>query len=235
MPEMAVDKVTVRSATLADVPQMAEVFAAGFIDDDVFGRFMHPKRRAYPDDWLRHWNKDLRNHLLNPAAQCYVRVNDQGQVKGCVMMARIGQGGETRTAAESFGHRMQRQLYVAQDYLESFAWSDKSADHEAMAVFDQNWEDIQHYFSGPRAECWMIELLCIHPDSQKAGYGREIIRTAIDFCKSETPPLPLCVIASEAGDAFYEKQGFREVGRADVGGLQGVKGGSLKFYEEHLR
>lgn len=233
MPNMAVEKV--RLATLADIPQMAEVFAAGFIDDDVFGRYMHPKRREYPNDWLRHWNKDLRNHLLNPAAKCYVRVDDQGKVKGCVMMVRIGQGGEAKAAAETLGHQMQRQFYAAQDYLESFTWSDKSADHEAMAVFDRNWEDIKHYFTGSRAECWMIELLCIHPDAQKSGYGRDVIQTAIDLCKSETPPLPVCVVASDIGDAFYEKQGFREVGRADVGDLSGVKGGSLKFYEEHLK
>ncbi|ETN44497.1 uncharacterized protein HMPREF1541_10167 [Cyphellophora europaea CBS 101466] len=225
----------VRSGTLADIPQMADVFAAGFIDDDVFGRFMHPKRREYPHDWLRHWNKDLRNHLLSPAVQCYVRVSPDGIVKGCVMMARIGQGGDDKVASESLSHRLLRQIYVAQDYLESFVWSDRSADHEAMAIFDKNWDDIKHHFSGPRAECWLIELLCIHPDSQKAGFGREIIQTAIDLCKTENPPIPLCVIASDAGDAFYEKLGFREAGRADVGDLSGVKGGSLKFYEEHLK
>lgn len=229
---MAVD--CVRLATLNDVRQMAEVFASGFMDDEVFGKFMHPKRRKFPDDWLASWTRDFHTHLLDPVSQCYVRTNSDGHVAGCMILRGIGKGGDARAAAETYWHQIQRRLYTVQKNVESMAWPDRSADDEAVAAFDRNWEDIKHHFTGPRAQCWMIELFCIHPDSQKKGYGRDLVQTAIDLCKSETPKLPLCVIASDIGDAFYEKYGFREVGRANVGALAGVVGGSLKFFEDHL-
>lgn len=216
----------IRLATLEDVPQMAKVFGDGFIDDDVFGNFMHPKRREYPEDWLRCWKRDLASHLLSPRARCYVYVNRQGDVAGCMMMARIGKGGKAETTNE---------IPDVQEYLDSLSATDRSADPQAMAAFDRNWEDIRHHFSGDRAECWMIEMLCIHPDWQKMGCGRDLIQAAISLVESESTRLPLCVIASEVADGFYEKYGFHEVGRANVGALAGVHGGSLKFYEDQLR
>ena len=225
----------VRQAALADIPQMAEVFAGGFIDDDVFGRFMHPKRHEYPEDWFRHWNWDLRNHLIDPAALCFVHEDDHGSVKGCCMMKRLGKGGDRRAAAESWARKAERAIGATQTTWDNWTLTDRSADKHNMDIFDRNWEDIKQHFTGPREECWMIELLCIHPDVQKRGYGRNLIQNAIEVCKAEDPPVPLAVIASETGDEFYEKLGFREAGRANVGEMAGVGGGSLKFYENHLQ
>ncbi|RMD39201.1 hypothetical protein DV735_g5930, partial [Chaetothyriales sp. CBS 134920] len=163
---------TIRQATLSDVEQIAQVFAAGFIDDDVFGRFMHPRRREYPLDWLAHWQREIRLHVLDPSVVTY-----------------------------------------------------------AMAAFERNWEDIKHHFVGARAQSWMIEMLCVAPDAQGRGHGRALVEAAIARCRGAEGGdgrVPLCVIASERGDAFYDKLGFREVGRANVGELSGVSGGSLK-------
>jgi GNAT superfamily N-acetyltransferase len=227
---------TVRLATLADASAMAAVFAAGFIDDDVFGRFMHPHRHTYPADWLQYWERDMRRLILQPSSRPHVITNSAGIIKGCVMLQRIGPKGTSALEnAESYARRAQRLLVAGQDYVSSLLAPDKSADVAAMATFDANWEDIAQYFSGKREECWMIELLCIHPDSQGMGYGRKLVNAAVEVCEGEEPKLPLAVIASEIGDAFYEKMGFREVGRANVGGLSGVKGGSLKFLEGHVK
>lgn len=226
---------SVRLATLADVPQMAQVFADGFIDDDVCGRFMHPRRREHPDDWVRFWIQSMTTHVLEPAGLCYVRVDDGGRVMGCMILQRVGEGAKARKAAESYIHQLQRQRYVLQHSIENRVWPDKSADQDAILAFDRNWDDIKHHFTGNHAETWMIEFLCIHSDAQKKGYGRDLVHKAVEVCKAERPALPLCVIASDIGDAFYEKYGFGEVGRANVGALKDVKGGSLKFYEEHLK
>jgi hypothetical protein len=43
--------VSIREATLADVPTMAEVTAAGFLEDEVCGKFIHPHRKQFPEDW----------------------------------------------------------------------------------------------------------------------------------------------------------------------------------------
>jgi GNAT superfamily N-acetyltransferase len=221
----------IREATLADVPQIANVFAAGFIDDDVFGRFMHPKRREYPDDWLHYWHKDIRTHLIDPTVLAYVCTTEQGIIKACCILRPLGQGGEQRAAAASLASKAQA---FAEKTWDDVAWTDKAADPKAMEAFERNWEDIKHHFTGSRAECWMIEMLCVAPDAQRGGYGRQLIQKAIELCKSENPAAPLSVIASEVGDAFYEKMGFHEVGRANVGVLSDLVGGSIKFNEQHL-
>ncbi|RMZ79728.1 hypothetical protein DV738_g3257, partial [Chaetothyriales sp. CBS 135597] len=198
-----------RQATLADVPQMARVFADGFLDDDVYGRFMHPKRREYPQDWLRSWEDGMRAQLANPRAVTYVST-ERGVVKACIVMHWLGAD-----------------------------VPDNGADPEAIAAFERNWDDIKQHFTGARAESWFIERLCVAPDAQKRGHGRALVQEAIARCRregegkeGERPTMvPLAVIASEVGDAFYDKLGFREVGRANVGALSGVKGGSLKFYQ----
>jgi GNAT superfamily N-acetyltransferase len=225
----------VRLAKLADVSQMAEVFAYGFIDDDVFGRWMHPGRHEHPEDWFRWWHVEVRKHVLDPAGKCFVRTNQEGVIMGCMLMKRIGEGARALAQAETYPEMLVRKMYDADEYADSFTGTNRSADPKALEAFEQNWNEIEHHFTGPRAESWMIELLCIHPDAQKSGYGKALIEAAIAVAQSEEPPLPLAVIASEIGDAFYEKIGFREVGRANVGALSEVEGGSLKFYEQHLK
>lgn len=225
----------VRQATMADVPQMAEVFANGFIDDDVFGRWMHPGRREHPEDWIRWWHITMRQHVLDPTGKCFVRTNGENVVVGCMLMKRIGEGAKQLAKAESYAQMLVRKMYDVDENVDNFIKTNKSADPKALETFDNNWNDIEHHFSEARAETWLIELLCVLPDAQKSGNGHALIEAAKDLCRKEQPPLPLAVIASEIGDAFYEKQGFHEVGRANVGDMSHVKGGSLKFFEDHLR
>lgn len=224
----------VREATLADVPQMADVFAAGFVDDDVFGRFMHPKRNEYPQDWLRYWNYDIRKHLLDPAAISFVHVDDAGTINGCCLMKRMGKGGERRARAESWSRTAERKLGGLMMTWDNWTFTDRTADKRNLEIFAKNWPNIKHHWTGPREECWMIELFCVHPNVQRGGYGTSLIQKAIELCKAETPAVPLSVIASEVGSPFYNKQGFEDVGWASVGEMSDVKGGSIKFYEKHL-
>ena len=226
----------IRRATLTDVPQMAEVFAAGFIDDDVFGRFMHPKRREYPEDWLRWWAKEIRSQIIDPAGLCFVGVDKAGAIQACCLTKKIGNPSQRIAAEGILGRRLEQARGIALNAWDSWIFTDRTADPKAMAIFEKNWDDIKHHFSGPRAQAWFIEGFCVHPRVQRGGgFGRDLLLNAIELGKTEEPPVPIAVIASEIGDAFYEKYGFREVGRADVGDMSEVEGGSLKFYEQHLR
>jgi hypothetical protein len=53
----------IRTARQSDLRAMAEVAAAAFVDEELFGRLMHPHRKEYPEDFilffkrkfLRHW------------------------------------------------------------------------------------------------------------------------------------------------------------------------------------
>lgn len=226
-------KNTIRKATLADVPQMADVFATGFIEDDVFGRFMHPKRKEFPEDWLQYWKTEIRSTILDPAGLCFVGVNMEDVVKGCCLMKKLGNVsprlvGEIPKPEQSIG--------TGSIAVDDSTFNNRAADPKALAIFEKNWNDIEHHFSGPRGQAWFVEGLCVHPGVQRSGgFGRDLILNAIELGKREEPPVPIAVISSDVADQFYEKYGFREVGRADVGAMSVVKGGSLKFYEEHLR
>ena len=230
-PKMAV---TVQQATLADVREMANVVSAGFMDDDVFGRFMHPKRKEYPDDWQCSWQREIRRHLAGPATRNYVGVDDSsGRIAGFCLVKRLGAGASKlpRSLFQSF----QGALMSSQNLWIDYTWTDRSADADAVTKFDNNWNDIEHNFSGPRKECWLIDVLCVHPDFQHRGIGRSLAMKAVELGEGEDPMVPVAVIASATGDRFYNKLGFKEVGRADVGDLKDVKGGSIKFYELHLK
>jgi GNAT superfamily N-acetyltransferase len=225
----------VREAAFAELGQMADVVSKGFLDDDVFGRFMHPKRREFPNDWYFFWVKEIRTRLVDPSHLIFVRPDAaSGKVAAFCVMKRIGESEDKRATSESLAEKGRRLIVQGQNQWSNWTWTDRTADPEAIAKFDSNWDDIAHYFTGPRKECWMIDILCVHPEFQKKGFGRDLILNAIEVCRSEEPMVPLAVIASEIGDGFYEKQGFQEAGRANVGDLSGVNGGSLKFYERHL-
>ena len=222
-------KNTIRRATLADVLQMAEVFAAGFVGDDVYDRFMHPRRKEFPDDWLQHWVKEVRRHIIDPAGLCFVGIDKQDAIKACCLMKKLG----------DISLQIPLMSYQTNDtagYVSVQSTSaNRAADPGAHAIYEKNWDDIEHHFSGPRGQAWFIVLLCVHPDVQKgSGYGRDFVQNAIRLAEYEHPPVPLAVISSEIADAFYDRYGFREVGRADVGDMSVVKGGSIKFYEQHL-
>ena len=220
----------VREATLDDVPQIADVFASGFIDDELFGDLIHPRRREYYDDYLSWWKHEIRTHLFEPAVLMYVRADESNVVRACCVLRRLGKGAEARTTDVAF---LERVSIAVANKMDDLTVSRRSLDPDGFEKYEKNWEDIAHHFTGPRAEVWMIELFCVAPESQRGGHGRAIIQNAIQLAKSED--VPLCVIASSVGDAFYGKMGFYEIGRANIGSLSMLEGGSLKVYERHLQ
>ena len=72
---------SIREATLADVPGMAEVTAAGFMEDDVFGNFMRPFRKEFLDDWRHFWQKEIQTVLAKAEYRNYVCFeNESGRI-----------------------------------------------------------------------------------------------------------------------------------------------------------
>jgi GNAT superfamily N-acetyltransferase len=117
--------------------------------------------------------------------------------------------------------------------IPSASGTDRSADLRAIAAFEANWEDATHYFSGPRGECWLIDLFCDDLDFQGKGFGQALLTEAIGLGRRESPPTGL--ISTEVREHFYLKLGFEKVGKANVGATSQVRGGSIMFYERHLQ
>lgn len=63
------NRMTIRNATPSDFHEMAQVAAAAFMDEELFGELMHPHRHSYPSDfvafferliWGRYWDWNCR-------------------------------------------------------------------------------------------------------------------------------------------------------------------------------
>ena len=72
---------------------------------------------------------------------------------------------------------------------------------------------ILQFFDAPhRQDHWSLEVLAVHPDHQGKGYGKELVLQGLE--KAKTDPegdLPVCVIAADGKETFYQKCGFKEL------------------------
>lgn len=147
----------------------------------------------------------------------------------------MGGGGAKLRSLETYPDMLQRWRVQAYSKWIDWTWTDRSADTEAIRKFAKNWADIKHLFEGDRKECWMMSTLCVSPEAQKQGHGKALVDEAIKLANNEVPKVMVAVISSKAGDEFYQRLGFYEVGRANVGDLSHLDGGSVKFYDRHLK
>lgn len=228
----------IREARLADVPAMAEVTSTGFMDSEL-SNYLCPKRREYPEDWLYSYQKRHRGQLANPAFKNFVCVDAASariaaichvQRRGTVGLARLERDRSDAERAECARAVEQSRL------LDDEAWTDRTVDPAAMAYFMANGEHIKHHFTGEGVECWELTHLCVHPDFQGKGYGSRLLQSVIDLATDADPRVPVGLVSSPAGDRFYEKRGFVQVGHAKRanGPMSHLDGGSIKFYDRHL-
>lgn len=230
--------ITIRKATLSDLVGMTEVTSQGFMEFSVLHDFLHPKRREFPTDWHYYCQKQIRTHLVNATTTSFVAVDesespDRGRIAALCIMDRLGKGvKEVAIAEESFSAKEDRARVLAQNALDQTTWTDRSLDPDAQARFERNWVNIKHHFD---RECWFMECLCVHPDYQGKRVGIRLLNTAIELAESRSPPVAVGLISTAIADEFYRKHGFVEVGRANVGETAHLNGGSIKFYERHLK
>lgn len=96
----------VRLATWADTARMAEVAADAFDKNDLCGRFMHPYRHLFPDDYITFWRRDIRNHLFDPDVTFLVSTIEDGSIVGTAKWKRQGKAAQKLTrswgACEAF-------------------------------------------------------------------------------------------------------------------------------------
>jgi hypothetical protein len=68
-----------RTATLGDVPALADVTRHAFNDDPLFDE-LHPHRKQYPDDFRRFFELRYRENLLSPDYLVAVVVTEPSDV-----------------------------------------------------------------------------------------------------------------------------------------------------------
>lgn len=76
---------------------MAEVAAAAFMEDDVYGRFMFPHRREYPADYINQWERRITMYATKPEYEHQVSVDAlTGSVVAWACWERSGSGAAAR-------------------------------------------------------------------------------------------------------------------------------------------
>lgn len=89
-------KMPIRQAYWSDLRPAAEVAAAAFIEDELFGHLLNPHRREYPEDFIRFFEQDFRSKWLQRKYVFLVAVDvegDGGKVVGLGTWERQGGAG----------------------------------------------------------------------------------------------------------------------------------------------
>jgi hypothetical protein len=77
---------------------MALVASRAFLDDDVFGRFMHPHRREFPQDYISMWERLLWVNANDHTREYLVSIDEEsGEVAAWACWMRLGPGAAKRS------------------------------------------------------------------------------------------------------------------------------------------
>lgn len=71
---------------------------------------------------------------------------------------------------------------------------------------------LKPFFDAPHRQVhWSLENLAVHPAHQGQGHGRQLVDRVLQICQSdpvEDGGPPVCVIAANGKEGFYQKCGF---------------------------
>lgn len=85
----------IRTLQPGELRAAAEVFAAAFFDEELYGDLMHPHRHQYPQDFIRYFEYKAWLHSLDRKKKVVVATDpNSGKVVGVAVWERQGSGGE---------------------------------------------------------------------------------------------------------------------------------------------
>lgn len=91
-------QVVLRDARYSELPEIANVMAQAFWDDNLFGDLIHPNRAQYPKDMDLYWLTRSRVYFWNWRFKFLVAVtkNEDGKevIAGIAQWMRLGDGGK---------------------------------------------------------------------------------------------------------------------------------------------
>ncbi|GAD96877.1 hypothetical protein FG00117.1 [Paecilomyces variotii No. 5] len=236
--EISSSSITIRRAKLKDSQALGSILAAGFIEDDVFGEYLFPHRREHPDDYRLQFARMMRSYMYKRGHRVRVAVDSAtSRVVGVASWERQGRRPSSKSTTDDESRNPVCMLFKrfsiqSLDAVARIIHPDRSVSVENKRVFDAEVSNYKHYWSGPRAETWYLSFLAVDPDYQGCGVGRALVQEGIRW--GEIDEVCVSLISTECGDGFYRKLGFVDVGSATEGALKGLRGGNIKFYEEHM-
>lgn len=114
----------------------------------------------------------------------------------------------------------------------TYIWPNRAADPTKLAILDETFPLVAHYWSGSRSQRWSLDMLATHPSHQRRGIARKLVAWGVEQADRENVCASL--VSSADAETFYRSCGFVEVGRANVGALKehGIQGGAIMFRDQ---
>ncbi|KAF2668450.1 acyl-CoA N-acyltransferase [Microthyrium microscopicum] len=224
--------ITVRKATILDLPTIATVLTTAFWDEDSVGRFLHPLRALYPADVRRFWKRRMLASLLHHAHQVLVAVDEHGQIIGVADWQRKGPGANTSMGGWKRTLRFPLTwLVTLVNWLDLRMRPNRAGDPAHVDAFPRAFARFEHFWSGERADLWMLESLGVDPSHQGRGVGTALVEEGLKVATRDG--VVASVVSSAGNEKFYVKRGFTvrlgNVTEGEGNPLAGVMGGDVFF------
>ncbi|GAB7352978.1 hypothetical protein MBLNU459_g3545t1 [Dothideomycetes sp. NU459] len=231
----------IRQATYGDLLPAAQVAAAAFFEEDLFGPVMHPYRHQYPADVSLWFLRQLRKDFFHARAVLLVShpASSPNTITGLSVWIRKGPGGEPLDARQSWVAWAAEKMVPVLNRIESIFWPNRAASPDKEDILDVSFPFTKHYWeTADRIDSWYLSLCGTGPTFQGQGYGKELVAYGVERAKDEG----ICASLMSARDkeGFYQRCGFGEpVGWASEGGeanpLHNVPGGAILFTEVYKK
>ncbi|SPJ75133.1 uncharacterized protein FTOL_04864 [Fusarium torulosum] len=113
--------------------------------------------------------------------------------------------------------------------LHSFLFPIRGVDDHRLGIYDRVFSTIEpDVLNSPRRRsAWYLSSLGVSPDVQGAGYGSLLLQHGLEA--ADRAGVPTWLVGLRGLDKFYNRFGFVEVARANIGELKDWDGGVIMF------
>ena len=227
----------VREATWTDLLPASHILAAAFKDSELFGQYMHPYSKQYPDDMYLFFLHQLRcDYYSGPDHRLVVTYKDTLDVSPTGVAHWMRK--RAKPQSPNLYEKAMLKATQAYNYAESFAYPNRAAEPKKLRVLESMEPFTKHHWSGTRAESWYLSLIGVDPAAERRGYGKELVKFGFELAKEDG--VGCSVIAAPGRASFYEKCGFDvNVGTtADEGGqenpLSHIEVATIHFWDNGM-
>ncbi|KAH7362791.1 hypothetical protein B0T11DRAFT_87456 [Plectosphaerella cucumerina] len=204
--------IRLRDARYSELPEIANVMARAFWEDNLFGELIHPHRNEHPTDVDLYWLRRARINFWDYRWKWLVAVgkDESGKevIAGIAQWARLGDGGKPLDLWSLDPRNLLKPISSFAMRMQAWMWPSRAADPKEEDIIERAYPCFDTIWSGKRAESWYLEALTVRPDFQGRAVGRKLVQWGLD--KAQAEGVVASVVSALGKDEFYIKCGFDE-------------------------